>query len=281
MPEPVQRDVIGGGVRLRVAEAGSGPCVVLLHGVFFDHRTWEGLEGALSQEHRVICPDLPGFGQSEKPPPSRFPYGIEAFAEAVVDLYAGLEVGRAALVGHGLGGAVALTLAARHPELVSHLVLLSPRVSQERLGLDSRLARLPVLGNVVFQQLAGPGLFRSYFERRLLSPAAPRRADRIDAFYRAFNTPAARGSALATLRSASDTRTVMAQTSRVRAPTLIVWGRFDRLNPVRLGQRLAREIRGARLELLDAGHALQEERAGEIVELVLPFLREHRGASSS
>jgi pimeloyl-ACP methyl ester carboxylesterase len=194
----------------------------------------------------------------------------------VADLYAGLEIGRAALVGHGLGGAVALTLAARHPELVSHLLLLSPLSFSERPGLESRLAHAPLLGNLVFQQLTGRAIFRAYVRRRLLAPDAQVDNLRIDAFYQAFNTPDARGSALATLRSSADTRTMIAQTSRVRAPTLIVWGRQDRLYPLGLGQRLARAIVGARLELLDGGHALPEERPAELSEIVTRFLRDGR-----
>jgi pimeloyl-ACP methyl ester carboxylesterase len=216
---------------------------------------------------------LPGFGQSEKPPPSRFPYGIDAFAEAIADLYAGLELGRSALVGHGLGGAVALTLAARHPELVSHLVLISPLSYAERPRLENRLAWLPFVGNLVFKQLVGRGLFRTYFRERLLAPGAEVDPGRIDAFYESFNSPAARGSALATLRSSADTRTVIAQTSRVQAPTLVLWGRGDAVCPPSFGPRLARAIRGATFDLLDTGHLPQEERPEELAFHIARFLR--------
>jgi pimeloyl-ACP methyl ester carboxylesterase len=95
---------------------------------------------------------------------------------------------------------------------------------------------------------------------------------RIDDFYDSFNSPAARGSALATLRSAADTRAVAAQTSRIQTPTLVVWGGRDVMAPVRHGQRLAREIRGARFELLDTGHAPQEERPAQLAKLLTRFL---------
>src|SRR5689334_25405900 len=124
MAARLHRDVTASGVRLRVAEDGSGPPVVLLHGLFVDHSSWDGVIASLCSDFRLIAPDLPGFGESEKPPASRFPYGVDAFSEAICDLYAALEVGRAAVVGHALGGGVALALAARHPELVSRLVLI-------------------------------------------------------------------------------------------------------------------------------------------------------------
>jgi len=272
-PEPpTQRDVTAGGVRLRVAEAGSGPCVVLLHGLFVDHRIWDGVVRGMNQEFHLVAPDLPGFGESEKPATSRFPYTVEAFAEAIAGLYAGLQIGRAALVGHGLGAAIALTLAARHPELVAHLVLIDPMLEPERPLLENRLAGLPLIGNLVFKQLVGKATFRAYFRERLLSPSANVAPARVDAFYESFNTPAARGSALATLRATSDPRPVLAQSIRVRSPTLLLWGRHDELYPARFGQRLAREIGGAHFELVDAGHAVPEEQPEETARLISRFL---------
>lgn len=272
MPGPTHRDVTASGIRLRVVEDGAGVPIVMVHGLFMDHRTWDGVRLELRDQYRIITPDLPGFGQSEKPSPSRFPYGIDAFAGAIADLYAGLELGRAALVGHGLGGAIVLTLAARHPELVSHLVLVSPLVPPERPSLETRLARVPFVGNLVFRQLVGRSLFRAYFRERMLSRGADAASERIDAFYDSFNSPAARGSALATLRSCADSRPALAQTSRIQTPTLVIWGHDDALSPARFGQRLAREIRGAGFEQLDAGHAPQEEQPKDVARLVARFL---------
>ncbi len=272
----LMRDLTASGVRLRVAEAGSGPPVVLLHDLLLDHRSWDGVVERLLGEFRCVAPDLPGFGESEKPPPSRFPYGVEAFAEAVADLYAGLELGRAAVVGHGLGGAVALRLAAEHPELVSKLVLVDSLCYEAPRDLMRRVALLPVVGSFLFKQIWGRASFRAFFRETLLSSTAAVSNERIDAFYDAFNTPAARGSALATLRATVDTRTVVATTTRVQTPTLVVWGRWDKIYPSGNGQRLAREIRGAGFELMDAGHTPQEERPAELAHAIARFLRDER-----
>lgn len=270
----MHRDVTASGVRLRVAESGNGPCVVLIHGLFVDHTSWDRVRELMADRFRVIAPDLPGFGASEKPPPNRFPYGIDAFAEAIADLYAGLELGRAAVVGHGLGGAVALTLSARHPELVSRLVLVDALCYSAHPKTLRELALVPFIGGLVFKQLLGRGLFRSHFRNTMLSEGANCDVQRIDAYYQAFNTPAARGSALATLRNTVDTRSIVAQTSRIQTPSLVLWGRSDRLYPVTLGQRLSREIQGARFELLDAGHSPQEECPEELAAHITRFLQE-------
>jgi len=271
--QAMQRDVTASGVRVRVTERGEGAHVVLLHGLFVDGTSWDQVGAELARDFHVVVPDLPGFGASEKPSPTRFPYGVDAFVESVADLYAGLALGRAAVVGHGLGGAVALSLAARHPELVARLVLIDALCGPIRPGLHGRMALLPLLGGFVLKQLWSRSVFRSFFRERMLSPGANVGNDRIDAYYEAFSAPEARGSALATLRSISDTRPLAAQTVRIKAPTLVVWGRQDRIVSASFGQRLAREIRGAGFELLYAGHSPHEEQPERVAGIVSRFLR--------
>jgi pimeloyl-ACP methyl ester carboxylesterase len=268
----VERDVTASGARLRVAERGSGPSVILLHGLFLDHTTWNDLSATLSERYRVVAPDLPGFGASEKPPVSRFSYEVEAFAEAVADLYAALELGRAHVVGHCLGGAVALVLASRHPELVSKLVLVDALSETPRLGAFGQIGLMPLLGGFVFKQLWGKNVFRALFRERLSAGAG--NDAKLDHHYAAFSEPAARASALATLRAVQDPRPLVARTAGVRAPTLVVWGSRDRVVPVSAGRRLAREIPGARLELLGTGHAPQDETPSALGAAIGRFLLE-------
>lgn len=276
MPGPLQRDIAAGGVRLRVIEHGTGSPVVFLHGVFFDHSTWAGVVRLLSRRFRTVAPDLPGFGASEKPTATRYSYSVSAFTEAVADLYAGLELGRSAVVGHALGGAVALTLAARHPELVSRLVLVDALCYPVAGHLRRRVLISPLVGDLLFKQLLGRTAFCTVIQRYLVSPRAPLPKERLDRYYAAFNTPAARGSALAALRATTDTRPLIAQTGKVQTPTLVVWGRRDRVYPAGFGQRLSREIRGAGFELLDTGHAPQEEQPEALAEVIDNFLHDGR-----
>jgi pimeloyl-ACP methyl ester carboxylesterase len=272
------RDVKASGVRLRVALSGPTDAapVVLLHGLFMDHRTWDGTVAALAPEFRVVAPDFPGFGDSEKPAANRFSYDVTAFAEVVADLYAGLDLGRAAVIGHGLGGAVAITLAAKHAELVSRLVLVDCLCFEAPLDFRRRIALLPLVGGFVLKQLWGRTTFRSVLQGRVLPGREGLSGEKVDRYYDSFNAPSSRGSALATLRATVDTRGVGALTARVAAPTLVVWGRNDRMFPAGIGQRLSRQIRGAGFELMDAGHAPHEERSEEFSAIVARFLRAER-----
>lgn len=268
--EPRVQDVNARRVRLRVLSAGEGPPLLLLHDFLMDHRAWDDVATGLGQHFRVVMPDLPGFGESEKPPPARFDYGVEAFADCVTDLIAALDLGRPHVVGHGMSGAIALALAAERPELLDRLVLVTPLVYPQARG---GILRMPVLGGLVFKQFYGRTLFRKYFRERVFSPGFPLPLERIDGFYERFNSPPARESAYATMSALADTRPTAARLARVKRPTFVVWGRSDALNPPQLGQRLAREVGAERFEIMETGHAPYMELPEPFVATVGAFLR--------
>ncbi len=275
----VTRDVTARGVRMRVAEAGREGQVplILIHGFMVSHLDFDDIIDDLAAHFHVISPDLPGFGESEKPNPSRYSYGVETFAEAIADLIAAYGVGRACVLGHALGGAVAITLAARYAELVKRLVLLDPLCYPHPLVRKLRVPLWPVMGGVLFKQLWGRGLFRRYFRDDVFSPGAVIPHARIDRFYDYFNAPSARESAHAVLRSMLDTRPVVARIARIRRPTLVVWGREDRMFPATFALKLSREVPDARLTLMDSGHAPHVEQPAELVSVVSEFLAGERG----
>lgn len=272
------RDVTVRDVRIRAVEAGRGrgPAILLIHGFLVTHAEWDDVIDELAERFHVIAPDLPGFGDSSKPSPSRFAYGVEAFAESMADLVAAFGVGRVHVVGHSMGGAVALTLAAQHPELVQRLVVVDPLSYAVPLQFKARLPFYPIIGPFIFKQLYGRTMFRSYFRDDVFPRGAPLNLARIDSFYDKFNSPAARESAYATARAVLDTRTLVARLGRVRSPTLVVWGRDDKLFPCANASRLARELADARLEVMDCGHSPAEERPEQFVSIVREFLEGRR-----
>ena len=266
------RDVAARGARVRFVETGDGPPLLLVHGYLGSHSVWDDAVDGLSAHFRTLAPDLPGFGDSEKPPAARYPYNVDAFAESLADLVAALDLGRVAVCGHDLGGAVALMMAARHPAMVERLVLVDPIVYPHKPDLYARLAATPLLGPLAFKQLSGRGIFGRYFQRRSYATPNAVPPARIDMLFDAFNAPAAREAAYATLQSLADTRTLVALLPRVHAPSLVVWGRNDRLLPASHGRRLSRELPNARLEILDAGHSPHEEQPAIFAKIAREFL---------
>jgi pimeloyl-ACP methyl ester carboxylesterase len=258
------RDVAARGARIRFSEAGEGPPLLLLHDYLASRLAWEDVVPRLSTQFRVIVPDLPGFGESEKPPPSRYRYDFDGFAESVVDLLAAIGLGRVSVCGHAMGGAVALKLAALHSHVVDRLVLVNPLVYPTRPDALARIASVPVLGPLVFKQMFGRALFRSRF-----SGVASRHVDRL---FEIFDVPAAREAAYATMVSMLDTRPLTASVPRVSAPTLVAWGRSYRGSSVNEGRRLARELGGARFEVFDCGASPAEECPEAFASSVAAFL---------
>jgi pimeloyl-ACP methyl ester carboxylesterase len=280
-PRPtVTRDVAARHARIRFVEAGRGPPLVLIHDYLASRVAWDDVLPRLSERFHVIAPDLPGFGESEKPPPSRYRYDFEAFAESLVDLCAAVGLGRVSLCGHALGGAVALTLAATHAHLVHKLVLVNPLVYPPRPDPLSRVAGVPVLGPLVFKQLFGRALFRSRFLPRAAGASNAAPARRVDHLFELFDAPAAREAAYATMRAMLDTRPLTASVPRVTTPTLVAWGRANRASPVEHGRRLARELGGARFEVFDCGTSPAEECPGPFTSAVAAFLSEGSGRES-
>jgi pimeloyl-ACP methyl ester carboxylesterase len=265
------RDVAARGARLRFVEAGRGSPLILVHDYLASRIAWDDVLVPLAAHFRVIAPDLPGFGESEKPPPSRYRYDFDGFSESLVDLVAALGLGRISLCGHAMGGAVALTLAASHAHLVEKLVLVNPLVYRPPSDSLSRIARVPVLGPLLFKQLYGRALFRRRFASQAhgTGTAALRR---IDQLFDLFDAPAAREAAYATMRAMLDTRLLTASVPRVTAPTLVTWGRGYGVSPVEQGRRLARELGGARFEVFDCGVSPAEECPDAFADAVLAFL---------
>lgn len=267
----VTRDVSARGARIRFVEAGDGPPLILLHDCAASHEVFRTSIAHLARSFRVVAPDLPGFGASEKPDPLRYAYGYDAFADSAFDLVAALGLGRVHVLGHGMGGGVALTLAARHASVVHRLVLVDAAVYGEQEHPLDRVGRIPVLGGVLFRQIMGQALFRAYLQGTVYAGASRVPPGRVEALYAAFNAPAARQAAHATIVGKADTRPVVARLPRVSAETLVVWGRDDRLAPVEQGRRLARELRG-RFEVLECGRCAPDERPAELAATVTSFL---------
>jgi pimeloyl-ACP methyl ester carboxylesterase len=257
--------------RVFVHQDGSGPPLVLVHGMFVSHWYFRPVIAELRRHFRVIAIDLPGFGESDRPPLERYRYDAVSAAELVNEIMEGLGLDAACLVGHSMGGGVALALAAHHPERVTRLVLEDAWVYPIVMPLLGRLATQPVLGSVLFHLYSRRDLVRHF--RGVFRDQALVTGELVDYYWERFNRAGARVAGLAALRAFASMLADPVEPARVRAPTLLVWGEEDRLFPAAHGQRLSCEIPGAELVIVPVcGHSPHEERPDEYLRAVVPFL---------
>lgn len=250
------------GARLHYVDRGSGPAIVMVHGLGGQLRNFGyALLDALADDHRVILVDRPGSGYStaaEGDPPGIVDQGaiLARFVETL-----GLE--RPLLVGHSLGGAVALALALDRPDLVSGLALIAPltQVQEEVPDNFRALAAVPPALRDLLAHTLGPPLTRLTRERGLAMVFAPE-APPGDFGIRGGGLLAQRPSALAAahadlLAASVDMAGIVARYASLAVPLAILFGRGDTvLDPALHGQRTADTVPATSLALIDGGHMI-------------------------
>jgi pimeloyl-ACP methyl ester carboxylesterase len=258
------------GVRWRSRETpGRGHPVVVVHRLLASSATWQDVLAPASAGRPAIAVDLPGFGRSDRPWP--YDYTVDGAARALLTYLDARGITRAALVGNSLGGAVAMLIAAEHPERINHLVLVSPATAQARIKWPVGVLRTRGLGEAALAAARRP--FVAYGLRHWLFAEAARVTDAvIDDAWIPLTVPGTNRAALAAIRT--DRSRFRGLEDRIRVRTLVVWGAEDRLLPASDGSRLAEHIPGSRLVVLpDAGHLSQREQPAAFARAVAPFLK--------
>ncbi|HEX8091495.1 MAG TPA: alpha/beta hydrolase [Blastocatellia bacterium] len=251
------------GAKIHYLEAGSGPAVILLHGLGGDVSNWFATIGPLSEKYRVIVPDQIGFGRSDKP---MINYRVGTLVDFLDALYKELKIERATLVGNSLGGWTAAAYALAHPDKVERLVLVDA-------------AGFALTGDVNPRALNG------------LSPSTLEGSKQLLAqiFYnkQMFGSDAAAGLMLTRRMMAGDGYTIQRfidsivngedvldkRLSAIKQPTLIIWGREDLLTPLAMGERFKKEINGSELLVIEkCGHVPQLEKSVEFNAALMKFI---------
>ena len=170
-PPPGHRDTMVDGVRWRSRETpGRGHPVVFVHGLLASSATWQDVLVSASAGRPAIAVDLPGFGCSDRPWP--FDYTVDGAARALLTYLDARGIARAALVGNSLGGAVAMLIAAEHPERITHLVLAAPATAEARIRWPVGVLRTRRLGEAALAAARRP--FVAYGLRHWLFADAAR-----------------------------------------------------------------------------------------------------------
>ncbi|MGD0186694.1 MAG: alpha/beta fold hydrolase [Roseiarcus sp.] len=279
---PAGRFVDVAGARLHVVERGQGPALLLVHGLAGQLGNFTyGVVDKLAAQFRVVAVDRPGSGYSVRAPGASA--ALSAQADALAALIEALELGRPVVVGHSLGGALALALAQRRPERVAGLALVAPLTHPA-----------PVPQAFKGLMIASPWL-RALAAWTVAAPASLVLRDRMLAMVFApepvppdFGT---RGGGLLALRPShfiaasadlaaisEDLPAMMLRYGAMKLPVSILFGRGDRiLDPRQQGEALAAELPGATLTLVEGGHMLPVTQP----DLTAQFIREAAARASS
>jgi len=265
------------GHRVTYRTGGSGPVLLLLHGITNSSETWEGVAGLLSEHFTLIAPDLLGHGESATP---RGDYSLGAHASGVRDVLTALGHDRVTVVGHSLGGGIAMQFAYQFPERCERLVLVSSGGLGREVHFVLRAASLPgadwVLPLLTSPHLLGLGRGVGGLLKRVhLAPGAD--IELLGRGFTSLDNAGSRQAFLHTVRaviepggqrvSASDRLALAAL-----LPTLIVWGERDSIIPVAHGAAAHEAMPGSRFEVFPgAGHLPHDHDPQRFAALLADF----------
>ena len=250
------------GARLHYVERGSGPAIVMIHGLGGQLRNFSyAMLEPLAQDHRVVLVDRPGSGYSTADDDSE--PGIVEQAAIIARFIETLGIERPLVVGHSLGGAVALALALERPALIRGLALIAPLTQpQDDVPEAFRgLAAIPPSMRRLMAQTLGTPMSRHTAERTLTAVFAPEPVPHDFAMRGGgalSQRPGAIAAAAADLASGGQDMAALAlRYPDLVVPTAILYGREDAiLDPTRHGHRTAAIIPGARIEVIEGGHMI-------------------------
>ena len=268
------------GYRRAFRIAGSGPVLLLIHGVGDTSTTWSSVHAKLAQRFTVIAPDLLGHGESDKP---RADYSLAAFANGIRDLLATLGVDRVTLVGHSLGGGIAAQFVYQYPHMVERLALVSSGGVTKDVSIALRMAALP-LGSEALAALRLPGALPALHiagraAKTLLGSTKYGRdlPDGLRLLAR-LQDPAALSAFSRTLRAVVDGRgqfVTMLDRSYLMpsVPKQIIWGEDDFVIPVSHARIAHAAMPDSRLEIFErSGHMPFHDHPDRFVEIIERFV---------
>jgi pimeloyl-ACP methyl ester carboxylesterase len=276
-----QRQVGVDGVTAQLLTAGEGVPLVLLHGDGDSPAVWQWVLPALAREHQVFAPSLPGHADTDKP---RVDYSREYMTQFIRRCLDALALDRCVLVGHSIGGLVALRLALADPDRFPALVLLDSTGLGPEVNPLLALESLPVVGEFAIATARSPfgdtlrALSRvsQLFWRPDRAPAGWLAEQRRLALLPGF-LDASIAAKRAVLGPWGQREVLLDQLHNLRMPTLVMWGANDAIVPVVHAQRAVRRLPDAELAVVSqCGHMAHVERPEEFLGALVPFLTRHR-----
>jgi pimeloyl-ACP methyl ester carboxylesterase len=252
------------GVILSYTDEGHGTPLVFIHGFPLSRETWSEQVEAFKTSHRVIAPDLRGLGQSEAQPGTNT---MDRFADDVHTLLGALDTGPVVLIGHSMGGYVALAFARRHPESLRGLVLVGTKAGADTT--EGAAGRRATAEKVKLEGI--DGVVNAMAPKML---AASNQDAAMAAKVRDFMEPSKPEGVIAALLGMAERPDSTPSLGRIRVPTLVITGADDTVIPPAESDTLAKGIAGAQLKVIPkAGHLVAFERPAEFNNALGEWLR--------
>jgi len=266
------------GIDVHYVKKGSGPPVLLIHGLGEFFESWMFNIDGLSSEFTVYAMDLPGHGLSEEWTDE---YNIESGTRFLYGFMEAVGIDKAVIVGHSLGGPMTVGLAVRHPEKVEKLVLVNSGGFDDHVSMGYRLATVPVLGRIMLgpRQIFNRKTIRFGMRRQFFNAGAVPEAW-VEAACTHFRRPNRNSMLMKIIRSYTGLRgikkdvTILNLLPEIHQPVLIVHGENDNVVPVEKVREACRLIDSAAVTIFnECGHNPHIEKSSEFNEAVASFLR--------
>ena len=284
LPPPVNLDHSWGqrqvfdyqGIKINYCQAGQGPPVILLHGFGACTYTWRHLAPELAGDHRVFALDLKGYGLSDKPEDGR--YAVSDQAEMVAAFIRAQDLHNLAIIGHSMGGGVALMAYFKvqedTPARIKRLVLIDSAGYPQKMPWFILLARIPVVNRLV-TRLLSPRFATYIVLKKCYYNDDKITEEQVDTYAYYGSLPGAREAVRQTARQIvpAEIEALTAKHKTIKVPVLIIWGAEDKVVPVKLAKKFKEDIPDSELVILPrCGHIPPEEEALKTNQLIAAFL---------
>jgi pimeloyl-ACP methyl ester carboxylesterase len=276
---PQDQYVKVGDVNTRFWQAGdTGSAVVLVHGLGGSIENWEHNIDALAQQHSVYAVDLLGFGRTDKLPLIK---DMNVLVKFLADFLDTQNIEKASLVGSSMGGGLILGFALQFPQKVGKLVLVNNAGMGREVNIIFRMVSVPFFGKLLMGRPSLKSVEKLY--KKLVYDPAIITPEMLRVGFELNILPGATSALLSATQAgisiwgqrAKYTKELLSNLDKITTPTLIFWGRQDRIIPVTHAHVAASKIPGARLHIFNnCGHSVMLEYPDEFNKLVLGFLAE-------
>ena len=265
------------GIKIKYDEMGTGDPMILLHGFGVSSYTWHLISKPLSQKNKLFLIDLKGFGLSDKPSDNK--YAISDQVDIILSFIQKNDLRNLVLVGHSMGGAVALQTVLRSMKTennpVKGLILIDSPAYKQKLPEFMQFLTIPFFNKFL------PAFFPARFGTKMMLKKCffddTKITEEMVKNYSRFNDPA--GSSHAFIATANriipeNIEKITSQYKEIQIPVLMIWGENDRIIPLDIGKRLEQSVPGSKLVVIpDCGHIPTEEKPEKTVEIISDFLK--------